>query len=49
MEAYGMTPAERYPGDAPFYLQEWFGVVVLLFWLAVPVAIGYYRFERTDL
>ncbi|WP_226039975.1 ABC transporter permease subunit [Natrinema sp. DC36] len=49
MEAYGMTPAERYPGDAPFYLQEWFGVVVLLFWLVVPVAIGYYRFQRTDL
>ncbi|QSX00806.1 ABC transporter permease [Haloterrigena alkaliphila] len=49
MEAYGMTPAERYPGDAPFYLQDEFGVVVLLVWLAVPVAIGYYRFQRTDL
>ena len=48
-EAYGMTPAERYPGDAPLYLQDEFGVVVLLFWLVVPVAIGYYRFTRTDL
>ncbi|ELY65171.1 ABC transporter permease subunit [Natrinema versiforme] len=48
-EAYGLTPAERYPGDAPFYLQDWFGVVVLLFWLVVPVAIGYYRFQRADL
>ncbi|WP_254762320.1 ABC transporter permease [Natrinema marinum] len=49
MEASGMTPAERYPGDAPFYLEDWFGVVVLLCWLVVPVAIGYYRFQRTDL
>ena len=49
MEAYGMTPAERYPGDAPFYLRDEFGVVVLLCWLAVPVAIGYYRFNRADL
>ncbi|PCR92094.1 ABC transporter permease subunit [Natrinema ejinorense] len=49
MEAYGMTPAERYPGDAPFYLQDWFGIVVLSFWLVVPVAIGYVRFRRTDL
>ncbi|WP_408959903.1 ABC transporter permease [Natrinema sp. 74] len=49
MEAYGMTPAERYPGEAPFYLQEWFGLVVLLCWLVVPVAIGYYRFRKTDL
>ncbi|ELZ19036.1 ABC transporter permease subunit [Natrinema limicola] len=49
MQAAGMTPAERYPGDAPFYLQDWFGVVVMLCWLIVPVAIGYYRFQRTDL
>ncbi|MCU4742655.1 ABC transporter permease [Halobacteria archaeon AArc-m2/3/4] len=48
-EAYGMTPAERYPGDAPFYLQDWFGVVVLLCWMAAPVAIGYYRFRKADL
>lgn len=49
MEANGMTPAERYPGDAPFYLQDWFGIVVLVVWAVVPVAIGYYRFQRTDL
>ncbi|MXV62886.1 ABC transporter permease subunit [Natronorubrum sp. JWXQ-INN-674] len=48
-EASQMTPAERFAGDAPFYLQDWFGVVVLLFWVVVPVAIGYYRFEKTDL
>ncbi|MDF9747663.1 ABC transporter permease [Natrinema salsiterrestre] len=49
MEAYQMTPAERYPGDAPFYLQDWFGIVVLVVWAVVPVAIGYYRFQRADL
>ncbi|MCU4925816.1 ABC transporter permease [Halobacteria archaeon AArc-dxtr1] len=48
-EATGMTSAERYAGDAPFYLQEWFGIVPLLLWIAVPVAIGYYRFQKTDL
>ncbi|ELY48797.1 ABC transporter permease [Natronorubrum bangense] len=48
-EASQLTPAERYAGDAPFYLQDWFGVVVLLFWLVVPVAVGYYRFRNTDL
>ena len=49
IEAAGMTPAERYPGDAPVYLQEWFASVALLIWLVVPVAIGYYRFTRADL
>ncbi len=44
-----MTPAERYAGEAPFYLQEWFGIVVLLGWLLVPALIGYYRFSRADL
>ena len=48
-EAQSMTPAERYVGDAPFYLQEWFGAVAMLFWVVVPVAIGYYRFQRADL
>lgn len=32
-----------------FYLQEWFGIVVLLFWLVVPIALGYLRFKRADL
>ncbi|AHF98351.1 ABC transporter [Halostagnicola larsenii XH-48] len=51
IEAYQLTPAERYAGsgDAPFFLQEWFGLVVLVFWLVVPVAIGYYRFQRAEL
>ncbi len=33
----------------PFYLQHWFALVILALWIAVPVAIGYLRFERADL
>lgn len=35
-------------GDA-FYAQPEMGLVFLLVWLVVPLAIGYYRFERADL
>ncbi len=48
-EAAQLSPAERYAGEAPFYLQDWFGVVVLVFWLVGPVAIGYVRFKQAEL
>jgi ABC-2 type transport system permease protein len=32
-----------------FYATEWLGVVVLVFWIVVPLAIGYRRFSRADL
>ncbi|MFP8957841.1 ABC transporter permease subunit [Natrialbaceae archaeon A-CW3] len=48
-EAQGLTPADRYVGETPFYLQEWFGAVAMVFWMVVPIAIGYYRFQRADL
>lgn len=35
-------------GD-PFFLQDWFGFVILLAWMVIPLAIGYWRFERADL
>lgn len=35
--------------NQPFYLAHWFAFVVLAAWIAVPLAIGYYRFERMDL
>lgn len=41
--------------DAPvadglsWYVQPEIGVVVLLAWLAVPILVGLYRFERADL
>jgi ABC-2 type transport system permease protein len=36
-------------GEVPFYLTEWFSVVVLVVWGAIPVVLGYWWFERTDL
>lgn len=35
--------------DAPFYLGEWVALVLFLLWVVVPLAIGYRRFEVTDL
>lgn len=39
---------DRVAGE-PFFISELFAVVVLLAWIAVPVAIGYWRFQRADL
>lgn len=36
-------------GSVPFYLQDWFAIVVLLFWIVVPIAVALYRFDRVDL
>ncbi|RQG92971.1 ABC transporter [Natrarchaeobius halalkaliphilus] len=33
----------------PFYLTDWFALVVLLFWIVVPTAVAVYRFDRVDL
>lgn len=41
--------AEEAAAEAPFFVQDWFGFVVLAFWIVVPLAVGYLRFERTDL
>ena len=35
--------------NPPFYLQNWFGFVILAFWLIVPIGLAYIRFQRTDL
>jgi len=56
-DAYGNAAGALVPelgngsGSAPeaFYLQDWFGFVVLAFWLVVPLAIGLYRFRSVDL
>lgn len=34
---------------APYYLQGWFGFVILAIWLIVPLVLGYLRFNRSDL
>lgn len=36
-------------GNAPFYLEPTFGFVILAAWVAVPLALGYRRFDSTDL
>lgn len=41
--------ANRLAGEIPFYLEDWFSVVVLLAWGLVPVAVGYLWFEESDL
>jgi ABC-2 type transport system permease protein len=33
----------------PFYLQQWFGIVILVVWALVPAVIGYLRYQRADL
>lgn len=35
--------------EVPFYLQEWFSGIVVLLWIVVPLAIGYYRFQRATI
>ncbi len=35
--------------ELPFYLQDWFGFVVMVVWIALPLTIGYLRFESSDL
>jgi ABC-2 type transport system permease protein len=41
--------ATRLQGEVPFYLEEWASVLVLVAWGVLPVALGYWRFERSDL
>jgi ABC-2 type transport system permease protein len=44
-----LRPENRVNGSVPFYLRDWFSAVVLAAWGVVPVAVGYLRFERSDL
>ncbi|WP_435347649.1 ABC transporter permease [Haloarchaeobius sp. HRN-SO-5] len=32
-----------------WFLEPWFMLVILAFWFTVPLALGYWRFERADL
>ncbi|RQH00716.1 ABC transporter permease [Natrarchaeobius oligotrophus] len=41
--------AEMFGGELPFFLQDWFSFLILLFWIVVPIAIALYRFDRVDL
>ncbi|UPV98991.1 ABC transporter permease [Halorussus gelatinilyticus] len=44
-----VAPETLAGSGTPFYVQNWFGLVVLALWLVVPVALGYWRFERADI
>lgn len=37
------------PVTEPFYLQNWFGFVILGFWLVVPIGLAYLQFRNADL
>jgi len=45
----GLVVSNRVGGDLPFYLTDWFAVLILLVWLVVPVALGLRYFEAADL
>lgn len=38
-----------YDGSLPFYLEDWFGLVVLALWVIIPLVIAIYHFDRVDL
>jgi ABC-2 type transport system permease protein len=38
-----------YPQGSAFYLENWVGFVILGLWAAVPLVLGYVRFERADI
>ena len=39
--------AQQTSADA-FYLEPWFGFVVLALWIVLPLVVGYLRFESAD-
>lgn len=45
--AISATPVD--PAGDPFYLQTWFVLVLVVAWTVLPVAVGYWRFDRADL
>jgi ABC-2 type transport system permease protein len=45
-EYYSLT---FYPQSDALYLQDSVGFVILLFWIIVPLVLGYLRFEKSDI
>ncbi|CAI48631.1 ABC-type transport system permease protein [Natronomonas pharaonis DSM 2160] len=41
--------AQETMAELPFYAQDWFGFVIMVVWIAVPLAVGYLRFDAADL
>jgi ABC-2 type transport system permease protein len=42
-------PPQMGAGETPLYLQNWVSWIVLALWVVVPLAIGYYRFQRATI
>ncbi|WP_135821925.1 ABC transporter permease [Halostella litorea] len=41
---------EYFPqGDVPFYLQDWFSLLILVAWIVVPLSLCYRRFKAADI
>lgn len=38
-----------YPEGSAFYVQDWIGFPILVFWGAVPLVLGYLWFDRADI
>ena len=49
IEGANVVQAEMFGGSVPFYLQDWFALVILAFWIVVPLGVALYRFDRGDL
>ncbi len=41
--------AQQAAADAPIYAEDWFGFIVMAMWIILPLAVGYLRFEASDL
>lgn len=37
-----------YPSQGSAYVQDWVGIPILVAWIVVPLALGYWRFARAD-
>ncbi|MDS0476365.1 ABC transporter permease [Natrinema sp. 1APR25-10V2] len=48
--AIGTTyPEGAFVDGIPFYLQDWFSLVILLFWIVVPMVVALFLFDRGDI
>ncbi|MDQ2050393.1 ABC transporter permease [Natronolimnohabitans sp. A-GB9] len=49
IEAQVQLNEQMFGGELPFFLQDWFSFLILLFWIVVPIAVALWRFDRVDL
>jgi ABC-2 type transport system permease protein len=49
LNAVGGVLSGSVSGPGPWYLSQWFSLVVLGLWAVLPAAVGYLRYSRADL